>query len=79
MKCHDDSMNNLTHEFTLKVRPRPQEYISLSIPTDTLASLKKITASRNLSDEALLKLYIGQGLRQDLAKQFGDSLIENNG
>ncbi|MEY3403615.1 MAG: hypothetical protein RLZZ86_3234 [Cyanobacteriota bacterium] len=33
----------------------------------------------NLSDEVLLKLYIGQGLRQDLAKQFGDSLIENNG
>jgi hypothetical protein len=79
MKCHDDSMNNLTHEFTLKVCPRPQEYISLSIPTDTLASLKKIAASRNLFDEALLKLYIGQGLRQDLAKQLGDPLIENNG
>jgi hypothetical protein len=29
-------------------------------------------------DEAILKLYIGQGLRQDLAKQFGDPLIENN-
>jgi hypothetical protein len=79
MKCHDDSMNNLTHEFTLKVHPRPQEQISLTIPTDTLASLKKIAASRNLSDEALLKFYIGQGLRQDLAKQFGNLLIENNG
>ena len=70
-------MNNLDNEFTLKVRPRPQDQISLTIPTDTLASLKKIAASRNLSDEALLKLYIGQGLRQDLAKQFGDSIMEN--
>ena len=78
MKCLDDFMNNLTHELTLKVRPRPQEQISLTIPTDTLVSLKKIAASRNLSDEALLKLYIGQGLRQDLTKQFGDPLIENN-
>ena len=69
-------MNNLDNEFTLKVHPRPQEQISLTIPTDTLASLKKIAASRNLSDEALLKLYIGQGLRQDLAKQFGDRVLE---
>lgn len=73
------SSHNLTDQLRLKVHPRPQEQISLTIPTDTLASLKKIAASRNLSDEALLKLYIGQGLRQDLAKQFGDPLIENNG
>jgi hypothetical protein len=32
--------------------------------------------TQNLSDEALLKLYIGQGLRQDLAKQFGDRVLE---
>ena len=30
-------------------------------------------------DKLLLKPYIGQGLRQDLAKQFGDPIIENNG
>lgn len=69
-------MNNLDNEFTLKLHPRPQEQISLTIPTDTLASLKKIAASRNLSDEALLKLYIGQGLRQDLAKQFAIQLLK---
>ena len=65
------SLNNLEEEeFTIKVHPRIQEKVSLNIPTDTLASLKKVAASRDMSCEALLKLHIGQGLREDLAKSF---------
>ena len=29
-----------------------------------------------MSEQALLKFYIGQGLRQDLAKLFGDRVLE---
>jgi hypothetical protein len=60
-------MNKPEEEFTLQLHPRPQETISLNIPKDTLESLKKIAESRDMSCEALLKFYIGQGLRQDLS------------
>lgn len=69
-------MNKPEDELTLQLDPRPQEKVSLDIPTDTLASLKKVAASRDMSCEALLKLYIGQGLRQDLAKSFSKRVLE---
>ena len=69
-------MNKPEEEFTLQLHPRIQEKVSLDIPTDTLASLKKVAASRDMSCEALLKLYIGQGLRQDLAKLFSNRVLE---
>ncbi|MGI2903805.1 BrnT family toxin [Tolypothrix sp. VBCCA 56010] len=55
-------------ELELNLRPRATETVSIKIPTDTLQYLKKVAASRDMSVEALLKLYIGQNLRQDLAK-----------
>ena len=69
-------MNKPEEEFTLPFHPRPQETVSLKIPTDTLESLKKVAASRDMSVEALLKFYIGQGLRQDLAKLFSNRVLE---
>jgi hypothetical protein len=64
-------------EFELHLRPRAAETVSIKIPADTLESLKKVAASRDMSLEALLKFYIGQSLRQDLAKAFSDRLIES--
>ena len=69
-------MNKPEDEFTLQLNPRPQKKVSLDIPADTLASLKKVAASRDMSFEALLKLYIGQGLRQDIAKLFSSRVTE---
>lgn len=69
-------MNKPEEEFTLQLNPRPQEKVSLDIPANTLTNLKKVAASRDMSFEALLKLYIGQGLRQDLAKSFSSRVIE---
>ncbi len=59
----------------LSVRPRETEVVSLAIPKDTLASLRQVAAQREISDQALLKFYIGQGLRQDLARLFGDRVL----
>jgi hypothetical protein len=69
-------MKKPEEEFALHLRPRETETVSLEIPKDTLDSLKKVAANRDMSDQALLKLYIGQGLRQDLAKLFGDRVLE---
>ena len=62
-------------EFNLHIRPRVTEMVFIQMPRDSVASLRKVAAARDMSDEALLKLYIGQGLRQDLARLFSDHVI----
>jgi len=62
--------------FELRFRPRASSEVTVQIPDDALTSLREIAASRDMSVEALIKLYIGQGLRQDSAKQLGDSVLE---
>jgi len=69
-------MNNSEEQIKLQLRPRTAETVSLNIPIDTLASLEKIAANRDMSVEALLKFYIGQGLREDLAKVFSERLLD---
>jgi hypothetical protein len=60
----------------LHFRPRPTADVTLPIPTDVLESLEQIAASRDMSVEALLKLYIGQGLRHDVAQRFADRVLD---
>ncbi len=59
----------------LRIRPREAEEVSLKIPKDTLASLDRIAAHRDMSRDALVKLYVGQGLRQDLSKQYAERVL----
>ena len=68
--------DQLEEEFEIKFRPRETEMVSIAIPKDTLASLKEVAVSRDMSVQALLKFYIGQGLRHDLARFFGDRVLE---
>ncbi len=63
-------------ELELHIHPRAAEVVSIKIPTDTLAALKKVARSRDMSYQALLKLYVGQGLRQDLAQLFAEQVLE---
>ena len=60
----------------LHIRQRPSEAVSIQIPLDTLASLKKVAESRDMSYQALIKFYIGQGLRHDVGKLFSDRVLE---
>jgi hypothetical protein len=62
-------MNN-SENLTLKINPRPSEIVSISIPIDTLENLKKIAASKDMSVEGLIKLYIGKNLRQEISQNF---------
>jgi len=62
--------------FELHLHPRPAVNVTLRVPEDTLASLQKVAESRDMAVEALVKLYVGQGLRNDLARQFGERVIE---
>ncbi|MEA5512054.1 hypothetical protein VB715_19970 [Crocosphaera sp. UHCC 0190] len=66
-------MNKTNEETILNIKSRPSESVSIAIPKDTLESLKKIADNQDMSLEALLKFYIGKGLRQDLAKLSSDA------
>jgi hypothetical protein len=69
------SMNDEVYE--LRVKPRPMHPVTLKVPVDTLEALSRIAEGRDMSVEALMKFYIGQGLRQDVAKRFSDRLLES--
>lgn len=60
----------------LKLHSRPNTAVQLKVPTDTYESLERVAAARDMPVEALLKLYIGQGLRQDLAQRFADHVLD---
>ncbi|WP_216595568.1 hypothetical protein [Myxosarcina sp. GI1] len=64
-------------KLSLKLKSRSTETVSISIPTDTLKSVQKVANCRDMSLEALLKFYIGKGLRQDLSKLFSDRLLDS--
>jgi hypothetical protein len=69
-------MKKPEHERPLHLHPRDTEVIPLTVPKDIVASVAQVAAQRDMSSEALLKLYIGQGLRQDLARLFGERILE---
>lgn len=60
----------------LKLRPRPSTTIQFKVPSNTYEQLRQIAATRDMSIDALIKLYIGQGLRQDLAQHFANHLLD---
>jgi hypothetical protein len=60
----------------LKLRLRPSTTTQLKVPTDTYESLERIAAARDMSVDALMKLYLGQGLRHDLAQRFADHVLD---
>ena len=59
----------------LTVRPRPSTAVTLHIPLDTWATLQKVAQRRDTGLQALLKLYIGQGLRQDTARLWSERVL----
>lgn len=76
MKKQSDRTPKTEEGFDLKVRSRSSKPVTIHIPADTLTSLKRIAAGRDMSVEALLKLYIGQSMRQELAKLSADRVLE---
>ncbi|MEA5564916.1 hypothetical protein [Anabaena sp. UHCC 0399] len=70
-------MNKPDEELELHLKPRETETVSIKIPKETLESLKKVAANRDMSIEGLLKFYIGKSLRQDLSKLFSERVLES--
>jgi hypothetical protein len=68
----DLDLEHNSERVELRVHPRDCETVSLSIPQDTLESLKEVAEHYEMPLEALLKFYIGKCLRQDLSQLFSD-------
>ncbi len=64
-------------EEPLVISPRPSETVSLRVPIDVLDALQVEAARRDMSLEALLRLYIGTGLRQDASRHDSDRLLDS--
>jgi hypothetical protein len=60
----------------LHIRPRPSTAVTLKLPNDTFVTLQEVAANRDMAVEALLKLYIGQGLRHDIAQRFAERVLD---
>lgn len=59
-----------TKELMKQMRLRPFEAVQIDIPKDVLESLNKVAEEKDMSLQALLKYYIGNGLRQDYPKRY---------
>jgi hypothetical protein len=60
----------------VRVHARESESVTLSIPTAALAKIREVAETRDMSPEALMKLYIGHGLRQDTARLFSERILD---
>ncbi len=70
-------MNNLNEEAVeLKIKPRETESVTVEIPKDVLEALRRVSSYKDMSMEALLKFYLGQGLRQDVSKHYSEHVLE---
>jgi hypothetical protein len=76
MKKRTDQTPRTEEGFDLKVRSRANKPVTIHIPAAALASLEKTAAGRDMSVEALLKLYIGQSMRRGVAKLSAARLLE---
>jgi hypothetical protein len=63
--------------WVLRFRPREEEIVSLALPVEALAKVDRIAARRSLSRKALLRFYIGKGLREDIAQIYANELLVN--
>jgi hypothetical protein len=52
----------------LRVHSRPSAPVSVTMPLDVIAAIEQVAGIRDMSPEALLRFYIGQGLRDDAAR-----------
>ena len=70
MSMQNNSKKIITEEgYELKPYPEEKEEITIGIPKLTFEALKKIAERKDLPVKAVVKFYIGQGMRQDLTPE----------
>lgn len=58
-------------------KERPTTSITMRMPVDVLEDLRKVAAYKGMSGyQALIKYYVGQGLREDLQQMRKNNLLK---
>ena len=60
----------------IRWRKAESKSVSIELPRTAIASLEKVAQNKDMSVKALLKFYIGQGLRQDLSDLSANQLLD---
>lgn len=60
----------------IRWRKAESESVSIDLPKTAIASLEKVAQNKEMSVNALLKFYIGRGLRQDLSDLSANQLLD---
>jgi hypothetical protein len=60
----------------IRWRKAESESVSIDLPKTAIASLEKVAQNKDMSVKALLKFYIGRGLRQDLSDLSANQLLD---
>jgi hypothetical protein len=73
----DEDFEVSAGELVGRLHQRPSTEFSLAMPVDVLASLTRVAEARDMPVEALVRFYVGKGLREDLAKGYADRLMQS--
>lgn len=68
-------MNRTAAESKIRFRQRDSVAFSFPLPKEVLESLQHVADERDTSVEALVRMYIGTGLRQDIARLYGERVL----
>ena len=60
----------------IRWRKAESKSVAIELPRTAIASLKKVAQNKDMSVKALLKFYIGRGLRQDLSNLSANQLLD---
>ncbi len=60
----------------IRWRKPESEVVSIELPKSAIASLEKVAQNKEMSVNALLKFYIGRGLREDLRDISANQLLD---
>ena len=63
-------------DFKVKIKSRLSKKITLEIPIDVQTSLETVSNHKDMSIEALMKFYIGQGLRNDMTFLYSELILK---
>lgn len=62
-----------------RLRPEPFEDVTIRIPLKAMIPIREIAEERDMSVEALLRYYIGFGLRADVVRRWEERNREETG
>lgn len=68
-------MKTANADVEIRFRPRETVEFSFPIPKDVLASLERVAVEKETTVEALMRTYVGAGLRDDLGLLFGARVL----